>query len=336
LAALCIRRERNVPRELVAVGPGQPVLRDSEDGPVPEGQVRVKVEFGAPKHGTEMVFYRVAREAKFPVDLGNMCVGRVVEVGEGVDSPALGDTVAWYGHLRETHTWQASEVRLLSYNMTWKEAVCFDPAQFALSGIRDGRVRLGDCVAVFGLGAIGQMAAQMARLAGAAFVAAVDPISLRRDVALENGADVALDPTAQDVAAELKKATGNRGVDVVIETSGSYKALNEAMRGLAFGGTVAFVGWSKECKGGLDFGEVAHFTIPNLVFARACSDPNRDHPRWDFGRIMDTCWELLASKQLKCENLVQPVVPFSQSAEAYKEFVELHPERSVKLGVEFE
>jgi len=325
-----------MPKELVALEPGKPALREYEDGPVPEGHIRVKVEFGAPKHGTELTLYHGLRGARFPMGLGNMCVGRVVEPGEGVENLSIGDRVAGYGHLRETHTWRADGVWKLSERMTWKEAVCFDPAQFALAGIRDGQVRLGDCVAVFGLGAIGQMAVQMARAAGALFVAAVDPIELRREVALQNGADMVLDTTSQNEGEELKRATGGRGVDVVVETSGNYEALNHAFRGLAFGGNVAYVGWSKECKGGLDFGEVAHFTIPNLIFARACSDPNRDHPRWSFARIMDTCWRMLAEGRFNCEDIVQPVVPFSESAEAYKEFVELHPERSVKLGVTFD
>jgi threonine dehydrogenase-like Zn-dependent dehydrogenase len=219
-------------------------------------------------------------------------------------------------------------------SMTWKEAVCFDPAQFALSGIRDGQLRLGDKTAVFGLGAIGQMTAQMARMAGAVFVAVVDPIAVRREVALKAGADLALDPTTQDIGEELKKATGDKGVDVVIETSGSYHALHQAINGLAWGGNVAFVGWSKECKGGLNFGDVAHLTIPNIIFARACSDPNRDHPRWDFNRIMDVCWQMLSEGRLQCEDIVQPVVPFSESAEAYED-MDYHPENSIKLGVEF-
>ena len=325
-----------MPRQLVAVAPRQAVLQEYEEGPLPHGHVRVGVRFGSPKHGTELVRYHGLRQTQYPCGLGNICVGAVAEVAEGVEGLRRGDMVAGYGNLRETHTWKADEVWRLNDRMTWQEAVCCDPAIYALAGIRDGRVRLGDCVAVFGLGAIGQMAVQLARLAGAVFVAGVDPVALRRQAALENGTDVVLDPTSQDVGAELKKGTRERGVDVAIETSGSYQALDEAMRGLAFGGTVSVVGWYKECKGGLDIGEVAHFTIPNLVFARACSEPNRDHPRWDLGRISATCWSLLADGRLQCENVVQPVVPFSRSAEAYGEFVDAHPEKSIKLGVEFD
>lgn len=44
-----------------------------------------------------------------------------------------------------------------------ENAVCYDPAQFALGGIREAHVRAGDAVAIFGLGAIGQIAIQLAK-----------------------------------------------------------------------------------------------------------------------------------------------------------------------------
>ena len=50
----------------------------------------------------------------------------------------------------------------MSKEASAKNAVCYDPAQFALSSIRDANVRPGDHVAVIGLGAIGQIAAQIA------------------------------------------------------------------------------------------------------------------------------------------------------------------------------
>jgi hypothetical protein len=37
-----------------------------------------------------------------------------------------------------------------------------------------------------------------------------------------------------------------------------------------------------------------------------------------------------------CDQIVQPVVPFGDAADAYREFVDEHPERSVKLGVVFD
>ncbi len=323
-----------MPKELVAIAPRQPVLRDYEDGPLPADSVRVQVEFGAPKRGTEMTMYYGLRGAGFPQGLGNMCVGKVSEIGSEVEGVEIGERVAGYGHLKETHTWNAQRILKMNERMTWKEAVCYDPAHFALAAVRDGQVRVGDRVAVFGLGALGLMSQQFAKIAGADFVAVVDPIEGRRAVAEKTGADLVLDPTSCNVGEALREATGGLGVDVAIETSANYHALDDAIRSVAFEGTVVVVGWAKECKGGLDLGAVAHFNIPNLIFARANSDPNRDHPRWSFGRIIDTCWKWLSEGRFDCEDIVAPVVPFADAAAAYEE-MDNHPERSVKLGVSF-
>ena len=47
----------------------------------------------------------------------------------------------------------------------------------------------------FGLGAIGQMVVQQAKLQGAGLLFASDPISIRRQMAAQHGADVVIDPT---------------------------------------------------------------------------------------------------------------------------------------------
>ena len=65
---------------------------------------------------------------------------------------------------------------------------------------------------------------------------------------------MALDSSAVDVGLEIKKATDNRGADVAIETSGNYHALQQVIRGSAYNGNIAVVGWYHECTGGLDLG----------------------------------------------------------------------------------
>ena len=349
-----------MPRELVATAPRSPELWEYAEKPLGPGEIRVRTEFGAPKHGTELHGYRAdspfadshwdpewkaflpgqAGSGLFPQRLGNIAVGTVIEVAPGVEGVAVGDRVAGYGSLRETQRWVWGTpgaypgVRKMPEGMSWQSAVCLDPATVALGGIRDGQVRVGDRVAVFGLGAIGLMAVQLARVAGASFVVAVDPIELRRQVAAETGADLTLDPSATDSGLEIKQATGKLGVDVAIETSGNPRAFHHAIRGLAFGGTLAVVAWYNEIRGGLDLGREAHLNRPTLVFTRAESEPHRDYPRWNNRRQADAVWELLASGKLDGKPLVRPTVRFGDVVDAYREIDE-HPERSVKLGVTF-
>ena len=351
-----------MPKQLVAVAPRKAALVDYEEPEVGRDQIRARVEYASPKHGSEVGVFRgedpfvadlfdedwrlflarkdarITRDAKGPV-LGNQWVGIVVEKGEDVRRFSVGDRVCGYGGIRETQVLDAdTEPFLLPVpeGMPWKSALCLDPAQFALGGIRDGRVRLGDRVAVFGLGAIGAIAAQMAKVAGADYVAVVDPIQKRRDAAVTAGADSAFDPLTEDVGLELKRATNRAGVDAAIETSGNEQALQQALRGLGYGGTIAFVGWARAFSGTLNLGREAHFNNANLVFSRASSEPSRDHPRWDRRRIATSCWHMLASGEIDCQRIVDPVVSFAEAAGAYEEYVDRNPHESIKLGIAFD
>jgi len=352
-----------MPKQLVAVAPRKAALVDYDEPEIGRNQIRVRVEYASPKHGSEVGVFRgedpfvadlfdedwrlflarkkeAARDARngHGLVLGNQWVGVVVEKGDGVVRFSVGDRVCGYGGIRETQVIDAVDdpfLLLVPEAMPWKSALCLDPAQFALGGIRDGHVRLGDRVAVFGLGAIGAIAAQMARAAGAAYVAVVDPIQKRRDAAVQAGADAAFDPWREDVGLELKRATNRAGVDSAIETSGSEEALQQALRGLAYGGTIAFVGWARAFSGTLDLGKEAHFNNAVLVFSRASSEPNRDHPRWDRRRIASSCWSMLASGAIDCEKIIDPVVSFDEAPDAYEEYVDRNPQKSVKLGIAF-
>ena len=74
-----------------------------------------------------------------------------------------------------------------------------DPAEFAIGAVRDGNLRLGDNVAVFGMGAIGLVTVQVCLAAGAAGVVAIDPLANRREAARLCGATSVLDPIGADV-----------------------------------------------------------------------------------------------------------------------------------------
>lgn len=341
-----------MPRELIAPAKEQVVLHEFERPDLQPTQVRVGSLFGAAKHGTEMALFKgyasprgrfdpeyqlfthEQEGVRYPVSLGNMCVGEVIECGSAVKDLAEGDILFNWGPFREEHVWDETEVRRLPEGVPWQAAVCVDPAEFALGAVRDGHVRVGDAVAVFGLGAIGLMAVQLAKLAGASPVIGVEPLKLRRSVALACGADLVLDPTTRDAGFEIKKATGTRGADVCIEYSGHYSALQGALRGVAYLGTVVAGAWPGIYPAGLDLGAEAHWNRPTIIFSRACSAPNPDHPRWDEKRVRDVCWRLLADGKLASIPVVRPVVPFDSLVSEYPK-IATHPGENIKLGVRF-
>ncbi len=108
--------------------------------------------------------------------LGNMTVGIVVEVGNKVKKFRVGDRVYGYLPIRETHTAPEDKVWPAPPELSDEELVCIDPAVVALMAVREGAVRLGERVAIFGLGAIGLMAVQMARLSGAILIIGIGPL----------------------------------------------------------------------------------------------------------------------------------------------------------------
>lgn len=348
-------------KKLIATAPRVAALVEYEDRPVAAGEVKIQVRFGAPKHGTEVVDFRAAspfideefnsewqlfrprpegtaRGIEFgKFQLGNMVVGDIVEVGKDVTEYRIGERVCTYGPLQETvivNGINNYKLRKMPQGALWQNAVCYDPAQFAMSGVRDASVRVGDVVVVIGLGAIGQIAIQLAKKAGAALVIGVDPIAHRCDIARRHGADVCLNPIGTDVGLEIKTLSGKQGADSIIETSGHSDALQSALRGLAYGGTISYVAFAKPFTS-LNFGREAHFNNAKIVFSRACSEPNPDYPRWNRKRIEDSCWTLLMNGYLNCEDLIDPIVSFASSPESYMKYVDQHPELSIKMGVTF-
>lgn len=348
-------------KKLVALKPHVAQLVDYEDEPLKDNEVRIKVHFAAPKHGTEETDFADLspfEKEKFDPDwnlfvprdkseepgvkfgdlpLGNMVVGHITEVGKDVTGFKVGETVCTYGQIKETVTVNAiNNHRLLKMkdDSNWKNAVCYDPLQFAISGVREGQVRVGDNVAVFGLGAIGQLAVQLAKKAGANVVVGIDPIQHRRDIAKKYGADYVIDPISTDTGLELKKLTNKLGMDCIIETSGVDSALQASLRGIAYGGIISYVAFAHPFHN-LQFGLEAHFNNAKIVFARAASEPNPGYPRWDRERIERTCWKLLMEGYLDCTDIIDPVVPFSESAEGFMKYVDKEPKLSIKMGVKF-
>jgi len=301
-----------MPRELIAIAPRTPILREYDEPDLKPDQIRIKSRLSAEKHGTTLTIYRglspfsrkrldsklgifVPRPSEetekgvFPIRLGNMTVGIVTEVGEEVKDFKIGDRVYGYLPIRETHTVDKGKVKLAPPELSDEDLVCIDPAVVALMAVREGNVRVGDKVAIFGLGAIGLM--------------------------------------------KIKKATG--GVDVSIDTSGSYQALHQAIRATDYGGTIVPVSWYHGEARGLNLGEEWHFNRQVMVSgARVESEPYRDYPRWNRERIYDTVIKLFQKKTLTSEGLLSHIVRFENVVEAYRTLDE-KPEEIIKLGVTY-
>jgi threonine dehydrogenase-like Zn-dependent dehydrogenase len=340
-----------MPRELICPALGKVAWREYQEPALREGEIRVRSQFGAEKHGTMLTYYKGHANTRghldsemgiylsggvvwpYPLGLGNMTVGQCVEVGPGVTDQRVGDRILLHGPFRPTHVVRADKTWVLPEHVPWESAVCLDPAYFALGALRDGDARMGDVVVVFGMGALGLMTVRLAK-AGGMVVYAVDPVSERRQHALRFGAAEAFSGTDQDVAVEIRRRTANRGADVVVDFSGALKAMQSAFRTVGYGGNIVSGAFPAPYAAGLDFGAEPHLYNVNIRFSRVCSEPNRDHPRWSERRLMDACFDSICQGVIDGRGIVNPIIDFELVDQAYPQIASGYG-ASIKLGVKF-
>ena len=330
-----------MPLELVVTSPKTIAFCEYQDSEPVGDQVLVRTTVSGIKHGTEMNIYRGAvpfgdsvwdgtlrvfsrrrhGEAPppvFPPFLGSWAAGVVLEVGPDCRRFRRGDRV--HGEWKHRQTALMPEESLYPVDgLADDETMLFtDPARFALAGVHDADIKLGDRVAVFGLGAIGMLALQMARLSGADLVVAVDPLPDRLELARSLGADLTVNPAGCDVGLTIKDATAGKGVDVALEISGSYAALQQAIRSVHREGLVVTVSYYGDSTRSLDLSAEWHHnrvTLRSSMPVWSCS--HRSYPMWDLARLTRTAIDLLAEGKLQVKPLIGARVPFERAAEAY-------------------
>lgn len=161
----------------------------------------------------------------YPTELGYLSVGRVAAVGDAVTTVQVGDVV--FAQKRHRQEFLTSE-----HELFWKVPGSLDPdvavftylINLAMHSLRRGGLIPGERVAIVGLGPIGLGGVAIAKTFGSP-VAAIDPVAERRNLALELGADIAFDPTADDFYAAIADWAGEAGIDLVMETASTWPAI---------------------------------------------------------------------------------------------------------------
>jgi len=249
-----------------------------QDIPVPEpglGQVLVKIEASGLCH-TDIH----AAKGDWPIKPtppfipGHEGIGKIVKVGPGVDESRVGQRVAiaWLGSAcghcefcisgRETlcETQQMSGYSrngaYAEYAVASSEFVVpvpegitsFDAAPLSCAGVTTYKAlkvsgaRSSDLVAVFGIGGLGHLAMQYAKIAGATVVA-IDVEDAKLDLASKLGADHTVNARTSDPVAAIQ-ALG--GADVAISVAVSPKAMRQAFDSLKRGGRLVLVALPKD------------------------------------------------------------------------------------------
>lgn len=210
----------------------------------------------------------------YPVVLGHECAGIVVGMGEKVRDFAIGDKVAVepgvpcmkcpdclegkYNLCRDMdfmacYPWKrwgmskyiahpAMMCFKLPDHMDTLEGAMMEPLSVGMQATDRANAKLGDRIAILGMGCIGLMTLCAALARGVSEAVAVDLFANRLEKAAELGAQHTLNSAQYDVIAYVMQMTGGRGLDLVFETAGNPATFKLAEKLVRPGGKIVLVG----------------------------------------------------------------------------------------------
>ena len=243
-------------------------LVDFPEPPLGPEDVRIRVAYsaicGSDPHLAEGFF-----GTEVPIGLGHELSGVVEALGEkahrnglrigdrvagnflrfcGTCTPCRGGQQQFCEHIQEynrpgmaeTVTWHESQVYRLPDSVSLLKGCLLEPTSVAVRIADKAAIKVGDRVAICGGGPIGQLALQVLKMNGATSLTLIEPIAERREMALRHGADAVIDPLTEDQYQRAEEITDARGFDVVIDASGSTRAVRGLLDIAAKGATVVF------------------------------------------------------------------------------------------------
>jgi 2-desacetyl-2-hydroxyethyl bacteriochlorophyllide A dehydrogenase len=302
-------------------------------------ELQVRAVASAISAGTEMLVYRGQVQPELPLDLptlrgsfafpikyGYASAGRVVQVGAAVSRFLPGDAVFVLHPHQDEFVVSASLATPLPAGVPIEHGVFLANLETAVNVVLDAHPRLGECVVIFGQGAVGLLLTQLLRRAGAVVVA-VEGVAARRELALRFGAAAALSPGG-GVPEAVRSLTDGRGADLAVEVSGNGEALAEAIDCVAFQGSVVVASWYGTKPVSVPLGGRFHRRRLRLISSQVGTVDPALQPRWDTARRMALASSLLA--ELELAPLISHRVPFTRAPEAY-ELVDRRPEQTVQV-----
>lgn len=186
----------------------------------------------------------------YPTTMGHEGMGVVVEIGpcDKQESPwdtplQVGDRVALFCESTFSQYVVAKQDYCFKVPdcLTNEEASLFEPWTILWASCQT-TIKYGDVVCILGQGALGSFATQWARINGAKTIITSEPVPYKRELSKKWGADIVLDPTTQDITAEIDRITGGIGCDVVFECAGEPATIKTAPYITRYDGTIVQIG----------------------------------------------------------------------------------------------
>jgi 2-desacetyl-2-hydroxyethyl bacteriochlorophyllide A dehydrogenase len=309
-------------RAVTFVAPRRVELREVEVPDPPDGHLLVATEWSGISSGTELLAYRGEVDPGLPLDetlgalagtfaypfrYGYSAVGRVVRPA----GPFREGQRVFAFHPHQDRFVADADGAVAVDDLDPRAATLYPLVETAVQVSRDAAPRLGETAVVVGLGAVGILVAALLGRTGAVVLGS-EPEPARRAAAEAFGVRaVGPDEVGEAVAAQ----TGGRGADLVVESSGSPRALAASLGLLAHEGTALVCSWYGTKPVPLPLGADFHRRRLALRSTQVSTLPAALTARWDRRRRAELAWRL--TRELPLAALATHGFAFEQAAEAY-------------------
>lgn len=227
----------------------------------------------------------------------NLCP-HIITIGSASTTPPTDGAFAEFVAVR------ADQCHVLPAEVDDGIGAMIEPFAVALHAVKRAGMVSGKRVLVTGAGTIGMLVATAVRTFGATPVAVSDIFEGRRTKAVELGADVALDPAAEDLQERVRELTGD-GFDVIFEASGSPVALRGTFDLVRRGGTIVQIGTLGTSDISVPLNQVMVKEINFIGSMR-------------YGNVFDEAIRLVASGRAKLQPFISSVFSLDESANALR------------------
>lgn len=312
-------------RQIFFTAPRQAELWEQEVPELQPDEVLARMEYTVVSGGTEKACLLASQNTsqKFPMSLGYCGVGHAVAVGSAVKKISVGDRVlVYHGNHASYNIRKEDEItKVEDASIDSLDAAFVIIASMGLGGVRKLEIELGESAMVMGQGLLGIFSTQFCRLSGAYPVIAADLNPERRRLALALGADYALDPSAPDFVAQVKKATGGKGVNACVEVTGVSAAMNQALNCAAPMGRISLLGCTRVSDCSVDYYQQVHRPGVKLIGAHNFVRPKYEsYPHhWTHHDDCRCILNLIAAGRIQVRPIVSRVVKPETCPEIFRQ-----------------
>lgn len=304
--------------KICAYEAGKIKLEEYEISNPGDQEVLVESLFSVISPGTELAWINHMENTpgEYPYYPGYSCCGQIIKKGEGVEGFEIGDVVVCNQIHCSAFTVRSGKCTKVPENVEPDTASAFRLASISLQGIRKADIQIGDQTAVLGLGPIGNLAAQLAYVAGAGEVAGFDFLEWRRELGKRCGI-LKTEPDGEQY---------QNTFDVVIEATGVPQAVNTALKMVKPLGKVVLLGSTRGNTEGVNFYRDVHRKGIQIIGAHEMHRAKEEEDSFGHFRTHkkdeETIISLLAQNRIKLKELISTCVSPKEAQDIYNRLLE--------------